>query len=151
MQGTGIDMKDLLDKLTGDIKAVEQLADQKKDMILDKDTKITRVYAKEVLVTTKKLRRVVVINQASMLLISLFNIIVVLSIVVAMNNLVSTRPLSSTWALPVMVVAVMLANVFAGRVVKEWVLNRAESLKQSLRAKKKRLDAATTALKETSV
>lgn len=150
MQGTGIDMKDLLDKLTVDIKAFEQLADQNKGAILDKDTKIAKGYAKEVLVTTKKLRRVVVINQASMLLISLFNIIVVLSIVVAMNNLVSTRPLSSTWALPVMVVAVMLANVFAGRVVKEWVLNRAESLEQSLQAKKKRLDAAT-ASKETSV
>lgn len=150
MQGTGIDMKDVLDKLTVDIKAFKQLAEQKKGVILDKDTKIAKGYAKEVLVTTKKLRRVVVINQASMVLISLFNIIVVLSIVVIMNNLVSTRPLGSTWALPAMVVAVMLANVFAGRVVKEWVLSRAQSLEQSLRAKKKILDAAT-ASKKTSV
>lgn len=151
MLGTGIDMKDLYQKLTVDIEAIQNLAAEKEGVPLDGTMRITKNHAKEVLVAAKRLKRVVWINQASIILVTAFNMIVVLSIVVAMNNLVSTKPLSSTWALPVMVTAVMVANVFAGRVLKEWVINRILALKEILEAKKKILEAGALASKNTSI
>lgn len=148
MRGTGIDMKDLLDSLTVEIEGFQRLAAVKKGVILDKETKVAKGHAKEVLTTAKKLKRVVWINQFSMLLVCAFNMIVVLSIVVAMNNLVSTRPLGSTWAVPVMVTVVILANIFAGRVVRDWVIYRTTRLKEDLLAQKKMLEAIAVASKK---
>jgi len=149
MLGTGVDMKDLLESLTIEIKKVQALAADANTIPVTTATELVKKNAKEVLATAKKLRRLVWINQASVMLVSLFNMVVILAIVVVMSTIGDTKLLtSSTWTLPLMVVGTLTANVFAGRVLKEWVIKKALKIQTVLLEQKETLKELVYAAKK---